>query len=517
MKKHPVLVPTALLALLQLLTAGPAFAKTIVIYHTSDAHGWYSPVKTASGPVGGYAALSALAKKDPAPHILLDSGDWFQGTPEGNLTKGMASITLMNALGYAASTVGNHDFDYGQENLKRLIAAAKFPVLGANVYNNATGSRIPYLKPYAMVEVDGVKLGIVGLLTEETAVSVLTKYIPDLIFMDKAAEAAALVPELKSKGAHAVIVLTHSGFPRNFAGNPAPDDGNIAIARKAGGVALILGGHSHNKLPSGYRDPVSGTLFAEGGPSLNSVSRVELEFSDADGKFVKAESRVIPLEISTTGSDEAVEQLIRPITAKISEEMDRVIGFLPFSLTRVHARYQDSTMANWLTDLLREKTGASAAFMNVPGIRADIEQGSVTVRQVYQVMPFDNTVATLEITGSQMTELMRRNISNTGCLMEVSGVEAVYSLDAQGKPADLAITMGGKPIDPQARYKIATTDFMAGGGLGGEIFAEGINRQDTDMIVRKLMLDRIEKGGPQAKPRTGRIKIRPADKAPESK
>lgn len=506
MKKYSISRIAAVLALVQILSAGPAAAKTIVIYHTSDIHGWYSPVKSSSGSVGGYAALSALAKKDPLPYIFLDSGDWFQGTPEGNLTKGMASITLMNKLGYKAATAGNHDYDYGPENIKRLIAAAKFPVLGANVYDNATHARVDYLKPYVMVEVGGVKVGIIGLLTEKTAVSVLAKYVSGISFHDKAAEAAALAPELKRQGADAVIVLTHSGFPRNHAGQPAEDDGNLAIARAARDVVLVLGGHSHNRIDFGYRDPVSGALFAESGSLLASASRVELEFSDTDGKFVKAESRVVPLLVEQTGSDAEVERVIRPIAGKIAAEMDRVIGNIPFELTRSHAAGPDSTLADWLGDLLREKTGAVAAFINTAGMRGDILAGPVTVRQIYQVMPFDNTIATIEITGAQMLELMRRNISGDGCLMEVSGIEVVYSLDDKGGVADLGITMGGKPVDPQAYYKVATSDFLAGGGMGGEVFTGGRNLRDTGLVARKLILDRIEKGGPLVRPETGRIK-----------
>jgi 2',3'-cyclic-nucleotide 2'-phosphodiesterase/3'-nucleotidase len=506
MRKNFALNPLLLFVLVQVFPAGPASAKKIAIYHTSDVHGWYSPVLSASGPAGGYAALAALAKKDPLPHILLDSGDWFQGTPEGNLTKGMASITLMNKLGYAASAAGNHDYDYGQENLKKLIGAAKFPVLGANVYNKTTQARVDYLKPYAIIDVGGIRLGIIGLLTEETAVSVLASYIADITFRDKAAEAAVLSPELAKLGVNAVIALTHSGFPRTTSGTPAEDDGNLAIARKAKDVVLVLGGHSHNRLGAGYRDPVSGALLVESGASLAAVSRVELEFSDVDGKFIKAESGFIPLYLRETGSDAEVGETLLPITGKIKNQMDKVAGVLPFDLTRIHGSFQDSTLADWLTDLMREKTGADVAFMNDPGVRGDIFHGSVTVRQVYQVMPFDNTVATMELTGAQIMELMRRNISKDGCLMEVSGINVEYSLDERGETEDLKISRNGKSIDPQAYYRAATSDFLASGGLGGEVFPKGRNRRDTGLVMRQVILDRLGQGRPLVPPETGRIK-----------
>lgn len=135
-----------------------AGAAIVAVYHTSDAHGWYSArpaqwdKENSTRSIGGFAALSALLKKETTPYILLDSGDMFQGTPEGILTKGMASIALMNQLGYAAGVPGNHDFDYGESNLKVLVAGAAFPFLGANVYGKAAGSRVDYLNLKVSVE-----------------------------------------------------------------------------------------------------------------------------------------------------------------------------------------------------------------------------------------------------------------------------------------------------------------------------------------------------------------------------
>jgi 2',3'-cyclic-nucleotide 2'-phosphodiesterase (5'-nucleotidase family) len=152
------------LTLLLCLT-GRAAALTVAVYHTSDAHGWYSarPARWDNANpdrmIGGFAALAAHLKKETTPYILLDSGDMWQGTPEGILTKGLASAALMSQLGYAAAAPGNHDYDYGEGPLKALIAAANFPFLAANVYEKKTGARAPYFKPYTQLEVAGKKIG----------------------------------------------------------------------------------------------------------------------------------------------------------------------------------------------------------------------------------------------------------------------------------------------------------------------------------------------------------------------
>ena len=151
MKKH------LLIALIAILFSSTTLcAEIISVYNTTDVHGWYfsRPARwNKADPkreIGGFSALSALLKKEKNPYILLDSGDMFQGTPEGNFTKGNASIALMNYLGYSAVTIGNHEYDYSEKNVKYLVKKAKFPFLGANVYYKKDGKSAEYLKPYTI-------------------------------------------------------------------------------------------------------------------------------------------------------------------------------------------------------------------------------------------------------------------------------------------------------------------------------------------------------------------------------
>ena len=152
---------------------------TISVYHTSDVHGWYSSrsakwdKENSTRAIGGFPALSALVKKEKNPWLLLDSGDMFQGTPEGNFTKGMATVALMNRLGYSAALVGNHDYDYGEESLKAMVSSASFAMLGANVYRKEDGKSASYLRPYTIVERAGKKIAVLGLAGKHTATSTL--------------------------------------------------------------------------------------------------------------------------------------------------------------------------------------------------------------------------------------------------------------------------------------------------------------------------------------------------------
>ncbi|HOW90614.1 MAG TPA: metallophosphoesterase, partial [Elusimicrobiales bacterium] len=158
MKKIPVVISFILLSLVPGLSA-----LTISVYHTSDVHGWYSPrpakwdKENSTRSVGGFPAFASLIEADKNPRILLDSGDTFQGTPEGTLTRGLASAALMNELGYSAAVVGNHEYDYGEDVIRQMVTRSSFPWLGANVAVKKSGTIPDYLKPYTIIERGGKK------------------------------------------------------------------------------------------------------------------------------------------------------------------------------------------------------------------------------------------------------------------------------------------------------------------------------------------------------------------------
>ena len=156
-------------------------SREVVIYHTSDMHGYILPHKARwhtpnpQRKIGGFVALAAAIEAEPKPYILLDSGDFFQGAPEGTLSKGRSVIKLMNALGYHASAIGNHEYDFGEANLIELAQLAHFPLLASNIQIRETGAPVDYAQPWALIEQGGVKVGVVGLATRETSTATLPR------------------------------------------------------------------------------------------------------------------------------------------------------------------------------------------------------------------------------------------------------------------------------------------------------------------------------------------------------
>ncbi|OGR43882.1 MAG: hypothetical protein A2X35_09235 [Elusimicrobia bacterium GWA2_61_42] len=504
---------------LLLALAGQAAAATLAVYHTSDAHGWYSarPAQWDNGnstrPIGGFAALSALLKKETVPYLLLDSGDMFQGTPEGILTRGLASMVLMNQMGYAAAVPGNHDYDYSEPALKVLVSSAAFPFVGANVYNKADGAGVNYLKPYVLIEKAGKKIAVLGLLNTHTATDTLPEYVKHLDFRDEAAETAKWLPEIKKQNPDAVIALTHTGLSYDLSLKRVdvttwtftpPFSGALPIARAAPGVDLVLGGHNHTALLNGYRDPVSGVWLAESGYGLSYVSRAELNFDDATGKLAGIKVALLPLWIDQTGEDPLVLKTIAGFNADVEREMGRVVGRVDEDLAFA-ANGLDSAIGNWMSDATRKASGAQLAFQNTGGIRSEIKKGDVRLSDLYRAMPFDNTIVTMRLSGAQLLRLMADNLRNDKSFIQISGLTVEFKPGPTGRPAEIRLKYKGRLVKPGQEFLVATNNYLAFGGNGGDAFAGGKDIKDTMLQVREAMIKSFS-AGPLKAPAVGRIK-----------
>ncbi len=520
-------VKRLLLAALLVGRAAAALAAlhTVAIYHTSDVHGQFAsrPARwNKADPerkVGGYAALAALLSKETTPYLLLDSGDIFQGTPEGNLTRGDASIALMNALGYKAMAVGNHEYDYGEPNLERLAGEAKFPFLGANIYRKADGERVAYAKPTARFEIGGVSFGVVGLATRKTSHSTLPANVKHLRFADEASEARGFAEHLRRDGAEVVIALTHCGLAESLATRlvdpstfvPTAADlryrGDLAIARAAP-VDLVLGGHLHTGLLRPWKDPVSGVTIAQSFVGLTVVTRLELTYDDEAKKIVSLDGRLIDLWVDQNGEDPKVAALIKEYSDKVGAALDKPAGEAAADMPRFDQGL-DSPIGDWMTDVMRAAASADIAIQNSFGIRADLRRGPVTLRQIYEVMPFDNTLVIVSMKGSEVERLIRDNLLGARTAMQVSGLRVSYRLGAdKDRPLWVKIAKDGRALDARKTYKVATNNYLAGGGSGAQAMRKA-RKTDTGRNVRDLLIEDFKLHSPVQPPPTGRFELLP--------
>lgn len=466
----------------------------IHVLHTNDLHGQVYPRPGK----GGFDALFAYVGdvRSEQPNVLLvDSGDFWAGTPEGNLTRGQLPAELMNALEYDAAALGNHEFDNGIADLVSFAATARFPILSANVLpqGGELGAKASgAVSPLAIVEKGGVKIGIVGLIAPSTPEMTSREAGEAFEFGDPLVALQDAVGTLKADGARFVIVLSHLGV----------DDEKALAAKAPPEVVAILGGHSHTPLDPPWRDDTTGIIVMQSGSKTSGIDHLVLEVTD-EGVRVK-DGRLVSLGTQEWPADPTVAEILGRYAPTIEELMGRKAGFCPDALRRVRGAARSSTLGNWITDAMRQATAADVALHNKTGIRADLEGGAVTVRGLYEVAPFDNTIVVVELTGQQLWDLMDNAGAEGRTYLEASNLTLRYDLKAEAGKRVKELLVGGKPVDLARTYKVATNSFLATGGDGHVIFTRGKHSSDGKLL-RDVLIDKIGGKGGCAADKSARI------------
>ncbi len=516
-------------------TATQEDGPTLVIMHTNDVHthieqfnkygGFCDEEDAAEGKCfGGVARRMTKINEIRAEYpdaLLLDAGDEFQGTLFFTQYKGEATQEFMNWLGYDAMTVGNHEFDAGPATLARFVQGVDFPVLGANVDATNDPDLAGLLRPYAVLDVNGTQVGVIGVVTDLTGI--LSSAGPNVTFTDPVAAVQQYAAELEDQGVNIIIVLSHLGY--------VPDQN---LAAQVEGVDIIVGGHSHTFL-SNTSDKAKGpyptvvesargepVLIVQDGSYGRYLGFLKVTFS-ADGVAQTWEGEPILLDANVEQDPEVlarVEELAQPL----NELRQQVIGETAVDLdgSRESCRFAECTMGNLVTDAILWATqaqGVQIALQNGGGIRASIPAGPVTVGQVLEVLPFGNTIATFEITGADLLTALENGVSRaenpenegTGRFLQVSGLR--YSWDPT-KPAGERIVSvevrtadgGWEPLDPEAVYKVAANNFIRNGGDEYAVFAEkAINAYDFGPLLADVVMDYIAEHSPVQAELEGRI------------
>lgn len=455
--------------------AAPA-ERRIVILHTNDIHGRVRP----GGPVPGLAAVAAhirkaraLAQSAGARVIVVDCGDFFQGTPEGDMLEGRLVIDCMNAIGYDALCLGNHDFDLGPKVVEALKARARFPFLAANVVRK--GGRDPPDWAVSSVIFEDVNVEIAGLTTSEMPQLTTEKAREGLEFERE----ERTLERFRWRAGVVRILATHVGLKRDR-----------ELAAKFPDLAAILGGHSHEKAC----EQVGGVHILQSLCHGAQVGRLELVVRD--GKVVSASASLEAVDPKQ--QDPEVKAIIDRATPDIDRVMDEVVGELAQEMPAgKRGDMASSPLGNHLTDIMRAATGVDVALHNRTGIRAPLRKGRVRLRDIYQVSPFGNTVVTMTLTGAQLRALLEFSLSDgTRLLLEMSGAELEFDAAADKGRRVTAVTVGGAPLDPAKTYRVATNSFLAPGGDGHSVFERGKERTDTLRVILDLHRAALEKERP---------------------
>jgi 2',3'-cyclic-nucleotide 2'-phosphodiesterase (5'-nucleotidase family) len=520
----------------------PTGRVTISIAGTSDIHGHM----TAEGDMGGFALLGgylanlrAARAADGGGVLLLDGGDDWQGTMESNLAEGEGVIDAMNQLGYNAMAIGNHDFDYGPVGprivaskpgddprgaLKMNAKKARFPFLTANIYETATGRPLaaPNIMPSTIVEVDGVRIGVVGAATTDTPTSTMAANFQGLTLEPLAPAIAGEAAALRARGAQVVALVTHAGLCNRSIDNELQahcTEGEIVDVVHAlpkGAVDVVIGGHTH----MGASLEVNGVPIVEAWKYGHGLARVDLTIEN--GRIVGKKmfdpvllcARVVAgtqrcdkdapagprvpatYEGRPVVPDAAVAAAIAPYIDRAAAQRDERLGVRVAS-TLVKSYDEESPFGNLVADLMRAaRPKADLALTNGGGLRADLPVGELTYGQVYTTYPFDNRFAEVDLPALSFRALMKDNIEHSKGILSVSGVR----VKAVCQGSELVVTLtrdDGRPIRDDERLRIATSDFLASGGEGPLGGAGGaVAHIEEGTLVREDIISVLrERGG----------------------
>jgi 5'-nucleotidase/UDP-sugar diphosphatase len=496
-------------------SASQAWAEKLVVLHTNDHHG--HPVAFSFGgkpSAGGLPARATLVEKIRAENgnvLVLDAGDINTGRPESNLFDARPDIIGYNFIGYDAMAIGNHDFDHGKRALAEQMAMARFPFLSANI-RTASGNLLA--RPYIIKSFNGFKVAVFGLTTVETTSITYPEHIAGLHLEDEVETAWKLVPRLR-KQADVVIALVHLGI------YATARRGSLRLAREVPGIDLVVDGHSHTKLdkPVRVKNRISGKVV----PVVQAwkwglmVGKVDMDVS-GNGVFVTA-FEALPVNFSSgKGGSPAVRikenrdllVSLEPFLRKTDEMLSEPITWVTAEIAHHKMRTRETPLGRLVAESMMWSARAlrpDFAVQNSGGVRDDIPRGTLTAKTIHQVLPFDNTVVVVELDGKAMGRLLEHMA--VGAARKGKGFPQVSSglemrLEA-GSGRITQVLIGGKPLDPDSTYRVATNSYLAAGGDGYRILADGDYIQDTSICQREALIEYARHLGtrlspPQVKP-----------------
>ncbi|MCH2168285.1 MAG: 5'-nucleotidase/apyrase family protein [Oceanicola sp.] len=515
------------------VSAGMAQAEyTLHVLHINDLHSRIEPISRFDGTCGaeddaegkcfgGVARLKTLidSKRSELAGenvVTLDAGDQFQGSLMYTTYKGDVEAEMMEAIGFDAMAVGNHEFDDGPEALSAFIDKVSFPVISGNLDLSASDLLRDKVSSTVVLEVGGEKIGIVSALATDTAET--SSPGPNVTFQDEIDAIAADVAELEAMGVNKIIALTHVGLRKD-----------LEIAAAVPGLDAVVGGHSHTFLSASnpkragayptFASQEDGTLVpvVQAYAYSKYLGHLELTFDDA-GNLVYAGGDTI-LVGPEIAKDAALEARVAELAGPIEELKARVVAetTAPIDGDRANCRARECEMGNLVADAMLDRVkdqGIQIAIQNGGGLRASIDAGEVTMGEVLTVLPFQNTLATFELTGADVIAALENGVSRladgAGRFPQVAGMK--YTFDGAAEPgarvSDVMVADGDgfAPIEMDKVYGVVSNNYMRGGGDGYKMFStNGMNAYDFGPGLELVVADFLAANGAYTPMLDGRI------------
>lgn len=496
----------------QAVSEKPATKKHKIL-HTNDIHGRLVEEKDR---VIGMAKLKTV-KEQENPDLMVDAGDAFQGLPLSNISKGEAMARAMNKVGYDAMVVGNHEFDWGFDQLKKLEGIMEFPLISANVFKDGKQS----FRSSVIVERNGTRYGIVGITTPETKTKTRPEGVVGVEFKDPLESAKKAMTEIQGK-VDMFVVLTHLGIDpstkREWRGDYLAE--SLAKLTQFKQPIMVIDGHSHTVLKDGQK--FGNVALAQTGTALNYIGKIDVT-TDANGKFDITPSLISVQDVKDVQPDKALEaELEKENQAYLKKTSEVIIpdNTIHFEGASEFVRTQETNLGNAITDAMAAygkqnfKQPTDFAITNGGGIRASIEKGQVTLNNVITVLPFGNMIAQIQVKGSDIVKAMEHSLRadaakdaktgelkltpNGGFLHVSKELHVYYDLTKKAgeRVREIRVlnqkTNRYETLDMNRTYNVTMNDFTASGGDGYTMFGgareEGISLDHVVSEDRKSVV-----------------------------
>ena len=502
---------TALALVFTLVAAVSTFAQTgakqavgetvrVTLLQVNDVY-QISPVER--GKRGGLARVATLRRRiaEESPHTLyLLAGDTLGPSVASNIFKGRQMIAAWNATGLDYAALGNHEFDFGDAVLRERMRESKFTWLGSNVFDRKTGKLFGDMPPFVVREFGGVKVGLFGLLTTDTKQSSSPGAVVE--FRDRCRRGQVMTKQLRARGARTIVAITHLTIEQD-----------TRLARCAPDISVIIGGHEHSLLQSlSGRTPI----FKMGSDARN-LGRIDLNIYRRDGALESIDWQIIPVTDAITDEPQAAA-VIGEFEKRLAAELDLPVGRTTVELDARQEtnRSRETNLGSFIADAYRKYAGADVAILNGGSIRSNTTYGpgALTKRDVLSILPFENPIVKIEVTGATLRAALEHGVSRVreereaGLFPQVSGLR--FSYDGRLAPGARVreVTVGDAPLDPAKTYTLAVNTYVLGGGDGYTMFkgARLLLKPEEAQVEPAMLMNTISAAGEIAPAVDGRIK-----------
>lgn len=470
---------------------------TVDLLSINDFHGSV----LESGKNIGAAKLAAYLKEAKVKNpntVFVSAGDQYQGSAPSNLTKGKIISDIFKEIGISYSAIGNHEFDWGKDLVTTWQEDGGIEFLAANIVDKNTRQPVPWATPYAIEDINGMKVGVIGISTPDTKYSTLPANIADLDFLDPIETVEKYKTILRNQGVDAIIVLSHLGSYQD--GDVITGDGallasqdSLSYALSQRGIDGVITAHSH-QFVSGY---VNGVPVIQAGYNGRGVGKIHTVF-DNNGTFAGTWQEVEYLykDVANLPADPAVQAIIDEYMITLEPIMSEVIGTTDAFDHVTSTEVQVTQMGYQIAKMMKETCDTQIAIINGGGIRKGLDAGDITIGLMYEIFPFDNTLVTVDVSGADLKEIVRHGMFPSGFKSgQIYGITVYYEMDENNLPVITSMRLpDGTQITNDGIYSVTILDFMLTGGDMYD-FSNATNVVNTQIPLRDALTAMIKEKG----------------------